>query len=295
MGKKEYNIGLLGNIIIKGTIDVITGLHIGASSDTVEIGGIDSPVIKHPVTGAPYIPGSSLKGKMRSFTEKQIAVTDRSFKFNRSSGTRQNQVKQHVCDDIDYSYKEDDNKGSKNCCVCRIYGATGDNGGRNHPARIIVRDCKLMNEEKIKQDALYIFEAKMENAIDRITASANPRTIERVPAGANFEFEIVYKVQVITEYNNENQKFLENDLEHLSKDIQNIFEALSLIEKDGLGGSVSRGYGQVEFSLTIEECKYYKIGGGSELFLPEKEGNIISDLEELRVNNFDNLKSLVKS
>lgn len=196
----DYQVGLLGNIVIRGTIEAKTGLHIGASADTVEIGGIDSPVIKHPKSGEPYIPGSSLKGKMRSFIEKTSFASNKQFRFNRDKGPRGMKLMQHECVDIDYSYQPGDNMGAQNCPVCRVYGSTGervgDKTGRNHPSRIVVRDCILDEEEKkqIMQDNLYVFEAKMENAIDRMTAAAHPRTFERVPRGAKFTFEIVYKV-----------------------------------------------------------------------------------------------------
>jgi len=108
--KMDYQVGLLGNIVIRGTIEAKTGLHIGASADTVEIGGIDSPVIKHPKTGEPYIPGSSLKGKMRSFMEKITFAGDKDFKFNRNSGTARNAIWQHVCDDVNSSYIKRESK-----------------------------------------------------------------------------------------------------------------------------------------------------------------------------------------
>ena len=279
----ENAIGLLGNLVIKGKIKILTGLHIGASADTVEIGGIDSPVIKHPVTGKPYIPGSSLKGKMRSFMEKITSAVDSNFSYNREA----NRIWQHVCDDVDYSYKIGDNKGAKKCPICRVYGSTGNSGGKNHPSRIVVRDGILINEQELTKDNLLVFEAKMENAIDRITASASPRTFERVPAGAEFDFEIIYKVQGEFLEKGGKYELSQNDISNIGIDIKNIFEVLNLIEKDGLGGSVSRGYGKVEFELQPDECKYFKVGGGSRTFLPENKMNI----DELRQDSFTNLDS----
>lgn len=289
-------IGLLGNIVIEGTIEAKTGLHIGASTDTVEIGGIDSPVIKHPITEEPYIPGSSLKGKMRSFMEKITAATTSTFSYNRNSGTRNNEISQHVCDDIEYSYKKDDNNGAKNCPVCRVYGSTGMNGGNNHPARIVVRDCKLINKDDMKIDNLLTYEAKMENAIDRMTAAAHPRTFERVPSGAEFGFEIIYKVQGTVQENNGVYQLSSAELENVRKDIKNIFEVLNLIEKDGIGGNISRGYGHVSFTLVHDNCKYYKVGGSSTPLLPPQKDNgdePITSLEELRQHNFSNLERLI--
>ncbi|MBD3375869.1 type III-A CRISPR-associated RAMP protein Csm3 [candidate division KSB1 bacterium] len=280
--------GILGNIVIQGTIEAETGLHIGASADTVEIGGIDSPVIKHPKTGAPYIPGSSLKGKMRSFMEKITAANDKNFRFNRNSGSGGNKILQHVCDDLNESYLDSNSEssGAIKCPVCRVYGSTGgktkERRGDNLPARIVVRDCSLVDKEKVMQDNLYLFEAKMENAIDRITAAASPRTFERVPAGAFFKFEIVYKV--IADFANDK---LDKDEERVKKDIKNIFQVLSLIEKDGLGGSVSRGYGKVVFN--VFEFDHFKVDGKTDTFLPDKSKTPYT-IETLRQSSLGELK-----
>ena len=62
---------------ITATIEIVTGLHIGGNNDEIKIGGIDNPVIKNPLTNEPYIPGSSLKGKIRSLIEWQFnAMTE---------------------------------------------------------------------------------------------------------------------------------------------------------------------------------------------------------------------------
>lgn len=289
----DYQIGLLGNFVIKGTIEAKTGLHIGAAAETVEIGGIDSPVIKHPKTGAPYIPGSSLKGKMRSFLERVTYAEENDFRYNRVA----HGIRQHVCDDLHNSYidksaNKKEGTGALDCPVCRVFGSTGQNDGQNHPSRIVVRDCHLINEKNIMEDNLYIFEAKMENAIDRMTAAAHPRTFERVPAGAEFEFEIVYKVQGEIEERSPG-KLKQEDLQRTQKDIQNIFEVLSLIEKDGLGGNVSRGYGRVNFVFKKYECKYYQVGGEVMDFLPSVEAKDGDLLEALRKNDFSHLKNLI--
>ncbi len=299
----SYKPGLLGNIVIKGTICAKTGLHIGASNDTVEIGGIDSPVIKHPITGAPYIPGSSLKGKMRSIMEKiALAMCPTKIVYNRNSGSEKNHIMQHVCDDID-SFEYDNSKfehnkqpiqgpGAKNCKICRVYGSTGQsknnsNKKRNFPAKILVRDCNLTEkgEQLLKPDNIFVFEAKMENAIDRVTAAAQPRTFERVPAGAEFGFEIVYKVQI--DY--ENVQIFEQEIDNVIIDIKNIFLVLSIIQHDGLGGSISRGYGRVEFLIDKKTSKYYKVSYTSDEFLP----NVYNNLDTLRQDGFEKLKALL--
>lgn len=283
-------IGLFGNFVIAGKITTKEGLHIGAPKESVEIGGIDSPVIKHPLTGAPYIPGSSLKGKMRSIIEKATMASFNGFKYNRV----EKNIEQHVCDDILYSYNKNDQMGALKCPVCRVYGSTGKNGGDNYPARILVRDSYLLDEEGSNEnlviDELFVFEAKTETAINRITAAANPRTIERVPEGAKFSFEIIYKVFCKPAGPN---RIGTQELTYVKLDIKNIFEILALIQRDSLGGNISRGSGKVAFSLTTDKCKYYKIGGGDAAFLPTIDGNLCTDLEKLRQDDFSNIDQII--
>ncbi len=215
---------LLGKIKIWGTLECKTGLHIGASKENMEIGAIDSPVVRDPVTREPYIPGSSLKGKMRSLLEKALKISDR-----RDIGTNRNPVKIHVCDDAE--------KASK-CNLCRIFGSTGKDGGKNFPARLIVRDLYLTEQsaEELSgiDTGLQYTEWKFENAIDRVTAAANPRQIERVPKGALFQFELIYNVE---------------DKSNIVEDLKNIKLGIELLKLDALGGHGSRGYGKVDIKF----------------------------------------------
>jgi len=255
--------GLYGHVVLKGSIVAKTGLHIGASSDTVEIGGIDTPVIKHPVTFEPYIPGSSLKGKMRSLLEK-INVGDNGMKYNRRVVKGKKPINQHICDDVIQAL---------DCPVCRVFGSTGQGesssnlSNQNHPARILVRDATLSNQDFLIPDALLITEAKMENVLDRVTAHAVPRTIERVPAGAKFKFEIVYRVE-----GDGNAGGIQNDDKvKVQTDVKNILLLLRAIEREGLGGNTSRGHGQVGFELT--EFFYQKVKeSNSTSQFPESKG-----------------------
>lgn len=207
---------------IEGEIECLTGLHIGAGGSSIEIGGIDDPIIRNPLTELPYVPGSSLKGKMRSLLEKNLEEEKKlEFGFNRE----RERIKRHECDDI---------KQAETCPVCRLFGSTA--AGRednNFPARLIIRDGDLTDKNSLMKDGLIVTEAKMENTIDRITAAAVPRTIERIPAGVKFNLNFVYHI-------NENYQ---------DEDLQNIILCLRLIEKDGLGGNISRGYGQVRFHI----------------------------------------------
>jgi CRISPR-associated protein Csm3 len=213
----------LGKITIAGRLKCLTGLHVGASKENMEIGAIDAPVVRDPVTREPYIPGSSLKGKMRALLEKALPA----IMPNREIGR---DVKIHVCDDAEQASA---------CLLCRIFGSTGKDGGKNFPARLIVRDLKLDEGSRKKlseiDTGLQYTEWKFENAIDRITSAANPRQIERVPRGAEFKFELIYNVE---------------DIAQLDEDMTNLRLAIKLVEKDALGGHGSRGYGQVQFTVT---------------------------------------------
>ena len=232
---------ILGKISITGKFICLTGLHIGSSKDNLEIGAIDASVVRDPVTREPYIPGSSIKGKLRALLEKAKAVELRIVgeTNRRNIGTKNNSVFIHVCDDAN---------NAVNCPICRIFGSTGQNGGKNFPSRLIVRDAYLTDESVRKlsdiDTGLLYTEWKFENAIDRITSSANPRQLERVPRGAEFTFEFVYNVE---------------DTETLKDDIENIKLALRLLELDALGGHGSRGYGKVE--VKIENIEIYDVEG----------------------------------
>lgn len=155
---------LMGYKTINGKIRVKTGLHIGGSSDVIEIGGMDNPVIKNPLTNEPYIPGSSLKGKMRSLTE-----------WKTNNITAKGNV--HTCNNA-------------KCVVCRLFGTTEKDFDAG-PTRVIVRDAELTREwkDKIYQEGKLLVEEKYENTLNRITAVANPRPLERVCAGVEFAFE----------------------------------------------------------------------------------------------------------
>jgi CRISPR-associated protein Csm3 len=204
--------------IIKGTILCETGLHIGGSQDVIEIGGVDSPVIKHPFTKEPYIPGSSLKGKMRSLLErKHEKISD---------------GKPCSC-------------GNENCLVCRIFGSHGKPRYSLGPTRILVRDANLSQKTRDEykdlaaKGGILPLEIKTENIVDRIKGTAeHPRFLERVPAGAKFDMEIALQI-------------LESDNEKAI--INFVKEGLLLVQDTYLGGLGSRGSGKVKFiDLTID-------------------------------------------
>ncbi|AIG97430.1 CRISPR type III-A/MTUBE-associated RAMP protein Csm3 [Archaeoglobus fulgidus DSM 8774] len=244
---------ILGKVIIRGKIRLKTGLHIGAQTEAIEIGGIDNPVIKDPLTGKPYIPGSSLKGKMRSLLEKaknaeqpedMRGAGDGKY-IGRNIGTANNPIWIHSCEDY--------NK-AKGCEVCRLFGTSSK--GSNFPARTIFRDAHLCDNQNPDE----IIEIKYETGIDRITSAANPRPMERVVPGTEFEFEIVYNVE------DENDK---------KTDLENLIKLMKMLEDDYLGGSGSRGYGKVEFAITevVERSRDYYLGSADQnLVFSDEEG-----------------------
>ena len=224
-------ISLEGKIVITGNIRTETGLSIGGATVGLDIGGVDNSVIKD-AEGKPYIPGSSLKGKMRSLLEKAngLATDDKRI------WVVQNEISIHMCNEPE-------------CVVCNIFGRTtrekpypSPGGGEIEiekenvtPTRLIVRDA-VLSEDSVKKlrglkTDLEFTEVKWENVIDRITSAANPRQMERVPEGAKFKFGMIYNV------------FTESDKSNLRE----VFKALELVEHDYLGGSGSRGYGKVKF------------------------------------------------
>ena len=226
---------LFGKIFFTGTITCVTGLHVGVSKDSLAIGSIDAPVVRDPITRRPYIPGSSTKGKLRSLLERAMGLD-----YNRDGGTTNNPIWRHECTEPD-------------CQVCRLYGSTGGrNGGSNMPARLCVRDS-FLTDTSVKEleeidTGLQYTEWKFENALDRITAAANPRQLERVPAGARFCFEIIYNVET-------------DDKTKVEEDVNNLLISLRLLEDDALGGHGSRGYGKVRFyfdKITGRKTDYYR-------------------------------------
>jgi len=201
---------LLAKIFINGKIEAKTGLHIGGSNTALDIGGIDLNVIKN-ANGVPFIPGSSLKGKIRSLLEIGNGFDKLCININHPSG------------------------------IARIFGVSADRKTKGNRTLLIVRDSFLDEDDfdtKFKNLEFRYTEGKWENTIDRLTSKANnPRQIERVPAGARFDFEMIY-----TAFNDE-------DIDR----IKTIIEGMRLLEDDYIGGSGSRGYGKIKFiDLKIE-------------------------------------------
>ena len=227
----ETELKLIGKLILKGELHCETGLHIGAGKGSLEIGGSDNPVVKDAL-GRPYIPGSSLRGKIRSLLEQfsGAAVPSELVYVSRRKGQ---EVRIHQSD------RPDDE-------ICLLFGR---NAGRmervtgepldSHnatPARLAVFDAPLDLDsitapmrENLDDE---LTEVKNENAIDRLTSQANPRTLERVPAGARFRVRFIVDV------------LCDEDAPLIGQLIQ----GLRLLEDDALGGGGSRGSGLVRFA-----------------------------------------------
>lgn len=209
---------------ITGTIKLKSGLHIGAGNMEMHIGGTDSNVIKHPHTLQPYIPGSSIKGKIRSLLELSLGL------INYTNGK--------VVDAKTFSAitREEDKKNAE--MILKLFGCGAGNDDEKilvqiGPSRASFADS-FVNKNWLNEHIDYtLTEIKSENSIDRKTSKAsNPRFFERVPEGIEFDFFISVK-----EFENDDFGAL---FELLKK-------GLKLLELDALGGSGSRGYGRIEF------------------------------------------------
>lgn len=204
-------------------LELMTGLHIGGSSDTFDIGGADSTVIKNPLTHEPYIPGSSIKGKLRSL------LTQKYGKFNGKEK------------DIVF---EDDEKGKT---MRNLFEPVDYGDDRIQVSKAIFRDALLTDEsranlEKHLGSGVYT-EIKAENKISLLKEKAeSPRFIERVPAGAVFGGEILLQV-----FDEDNEEYFKAKLK----------EAINMLELNYLGAGGTRGYGKVKVDIKedFEEVK----------------------------------------
>lgn len=254
----------LGKLVVEGEIHCRTGLHIGAGKGSLEIGGADNPVVKDAF-GIPYIPGSSLRGRLRSLLEQTLglAVPSELVYLSRRKGQ---EVRIHQ------SNRPDDEVGilfgRTPGRMERVNGEAADTSVAT-PARLTVYDAPLILDSITPQmrenldDELT--EVKSENAVDRITSQANPRTLERVPAGARFRFRLILDV------------LCEEDKALLAR----VAEGMRLIEDDALGGGGSRGSGRVSFggiTVTWRNKNYYATGGEEAALL---SGGEVAALQQL--------------
>lgn len=209
---------LLKYVPITGVLTCKSGTRIGGSKDDIGIGEMDNPIIRHPLTKHPYVPGSSLKGKLRSLCEYR-------------EGKVPQDGQPHGCT-------------TDGCLVCRVFGPHKTTNHRHGPTRLIVRDAMLTSDSEkqlieAQAQGLNFAEVKSENWINRNTGVAGHgglRTQERVPAGTKFNFAMSVRI-------------FEGDDEQKILDF--IKQALEWLPQDTLGGSGTRGYGWVELEYTI--------------------------------------------
>lgn len=238
---------LVAKLFITGKIEAVTGLHIGGSKTALDIGGVDLNVIKTH-DGVPFIPGSSLKGKLRSLlarAEGSVAVNKRQLKKGDQGKT-----------DEDVPY------------LVQLFGNSGDSEEESAEiTRLLVRDALLdtstapSQKEFPEMDFTYS-DVKFENTIDRKKGVAqHPRQLERVPAGANFNFELVYDI-----YEEDEQQQYTPDKDELKgqnrtcrdQHLWAISTAMQLLQDDYLGGQGSRGYGKIVFKDVAVSQKRFK-------------------------------------
>ena len=192
---------MYAKIQITGKLEVVTGMHIGGSSAFAAIGAVDSPVIKDSRENLPMIPGSSLKGKMRTLLAKE---------YNETVAAK----------------PDEDNER-----IVRLFGSAKK--GNIKRIRIHIADMVMANADEFRQRGTQsLTEIKFENTINRLTAVANPRQIERVIRGSEFALDMIYEVEEESE---------------IVEDLSMLAEGMKLLQYDYLGGHGSRGYGKVRF------------------------------------------------
>jgi len=203
---------------ITGQIKVVTGLRIGASQDTMEISGLDNPIIRNPADNMPYIPGSSLKGRMRSLAEWYLG---------------------ELPEQGNPIYADPKSR------TARVFGVSAADQRDSGPTRLVVRDAFLSQASREAfNSGRPITEVKHENSINRLTAMANPRPMERVLPGVTFEFELLFRVLDLGDGGAEDNKNFDKV----------VLPALALVQADYLGSAGSRGCGQIEFVNLRDDC-----------------------------------------
>jgi len=208
---------------LTGQIELMSGLHIGSGNTEIHIGGTDNPVIKNPITQQPYIPGSSIKGKMRSLLEWHLGVVEatkgKPLSFTHLAGLSESTRAQ-----------------AEN--LIRLFGGAPDSNNDDvlikkiGPSRLSFWDCSLDQDwvTDMEEKNLLLTETKMENMIDRIRGVAeHPGNTERVPDTARVDFNLTIRIH-------DNEDLLDT-----------VLQGLKLLELTGLGGSGSRGYGKIKF------------------------------------------------
>jgi CRISPR-associated protein Csm3 len=243
---------LIKKIIIKGEIIAKSGIMVGGSTSAFQIGGTDKQVIRNPINQMPYIPGSSLKGKMRSLLELNKGTINSS---RGNFGPTHNP--EHLAAQLFGHIKNRDQNNNKS----------------QQASRIIVRDAELTNADEFDNTELLYTEVKAENSIDRITSAANPRFFERVPKGAKFGLEIIINI-----FSSSDEREKRSDNEEAF--IDGAFTALKLVQDDYLGGGGSRGNGQIQLNITNMEQRTASYYTNSQTEEEKKASDMSSEIPE---------------
>jgi CRISPR-associated protein Csm3 len=285
-----------GTVIIKYEMKALTGLRVGGTKENFDIGGMDNPVIKtlgvienydgernNLPEGAPYIPGSSLKGKMRSLLEwakgrVEYMIEEAKRNSNKKNSKERKEEEQEENEEV----KQAGNPCiCGRCEICKVFGTgsakTLERMGLEElpgPPRLRVFDAyptweSIQRLQETLGERIFT-EIKTENAINRLTSRANPRKVERVPAGVVFFGEMAFHL------------FTKEDPGLLKV----VFEGMRLLEDDYLGGYGSRGSGKVRFENieVILRPKAYYFGERSEERLTQK--TTVQDI----LADYDNIK-----
>ncbi|WP_314024240.1 type III-A CRISPR-associated RAMP protein Csm3 [Filifactor alocis] len=197
---------MFSKIEITGIIQAETGIHIGGNSQFAAIGAVDSPVIRDVYTDYPMIPGSSLKGKMRTLLAKQ---------YNKG---------------LEKPEHDDDR-------ILRLFGSAEK--GKIQFSRLIFSDMIMVNAKKLQEQGISTTEIKFENTINRLTAVAMPRQIERAVRGSEYELHLIYNLEKEEEF---------------EEDMKLLRHAMTLLTYDYIGGHGSRGYGKISFKNLDLNC-----------------------------------------
>ncbi len=228
---------LLGHARIRGSITCRSGLHVGGSKDNIDMGETDNPVVRDPLTDLPYIPGSSLKGKLRALLEQSASPPH----YDPNGEPRNHRPASRDPAEVARS-----RAAYKACAICRIFGPHKDPDHPLGPTRIIVRDGRLTEGDRLRLEALRdekqlnFTELKTENLVLRTNNTArNPRILERIPATIRLELDISVRVFAS-----------DDDADDEPAMLDLIKQGLEIIQRDTFGGSGSRGSGWIAFDCT---------------------------------------------
>jgi CRISPR-associated protein Csm3 len=235
--------GMLEKVFLRGTMTALTGLRVGGSEQGLDAAGLEHLVARHALLDEPYVPGSSLRGKLRCSLERLQGIAG-----------------PPAGDHVVFGPADDPAHP-----LVQLFGAAGKDGA-GLPSRVLVRDALLTADTRRRlarlRGVLPMTETKAEVCLDRVSAAASPRTVERLPAGAELRFDLVLEVRAAPEASPEGlpaglSRALEAQRASRTEangwgrdeDLRWLVTGLALLQDDALGGHGSRGYGRVKIRL----------------------------------------------